>query len=75
MILVLTNNFHNTEVRVRIDSIPGLLTAAQVARATKKLCGMSDCTCGGIRGPQYGPDGQRLSIEYYTPESYRVEEA
>lgn len=50
MIITLKNNFHGTEVRL----IPrnGRLSPAQMRRARRVLCGLSECKCGGIRGPQ-----------------------
>lgn len=50
MKITLRNNFHNTEAVV----IPrnGELSPRQVNRALKKLCGMKDCCCGDVRGPQ-----------------------
>jgi hypothetical protein len=51
--ITLTNNFHNTSVNL----IPykGFLSAGQVKRAKRVLCGISGCCCGddlGQRGPQ-----------------------
>ncbi len=46
-IITLTNDFHGSAVRVRVDHT-GLLTPRQYKRADKVLCGISDCCCGGI---------------------------
>ena len=58
------NNFHNTTARLRVSDLriaPELrdgneyfctITESQLRRAVRKLCGMKDCTCGGVRGPQ-----------------------
>ncbi|MCP4708222.1 MAG: hypothetical protein GY869_06330 [Planctomycetes bacterium] len=43
----LINKFHNTSANVLIDGERDL-TASQMKRASRKLCGMSDCGCGGI---------------------------
>lgn len=57
-IVELTNNFHNTSARVRTqvfdrwDHVVILLTDRQSHRVWKKLCGMNNCTCGGVRGKQ-----------------------
>lgn len=51
MLITLRNDFHGTEARVR----EGLLSARQVRRAWRKLCGMQECRCSGYlgaRGPQ-----------------------
>ena len=47
--ITLTNDFHNTEARVRPDG-DGYLNPQQVRRAWKKLCGMDDCLCSGSLG-------------------------
>jgi len=62
MIITLRNDFHRSEARVRIEGIPGNLSPAQVQRARKVLCGLHDCTCGGVRGPQ-SHDGRQLWLE------------
>lgn len=59
--LTLTNDFHDTEARVRID-VPGAMTYRQYKRAWKTLCGIADCRCGGIRGPQWH-NGRRIALE------------
>ena len=63
MKLTLTNDFHNTSVNVIVPSLPYTLSERQTRRAMDALCGMGDCTCGSIRGPQYH-DSQRLSVEW-----------
>ncbi len=53
--ITLRNDFHNTFVRIRA-SVGDALSQHQVRRV-RTLCGMDDCTCGGllsIRGPQDG---------------------
>lgn len=65
--ITLRNDFHNTEARIRVKSLDygpdGEITARQLRRAKAKLCGVRGCTCGGIRGHQRGPQGQRLRID------------
>lgn len=51
MIYTLKNDFHATEARVRPDP-RGYIGAQALRRAEMRLCGASDCRCGGIRGPQ-----------------------
>jgi hypothetical protein len=56
IVITLTNDFHNTEVR--LNPKDGKLSARQVKRAEKVLCGMDDCICGneaGMRGAE-NPD-------------------
>lgn len=48
--LTLKNDFHNTETVVVVKD--GVITARSMQRAFKILCGIKDCQCGGIRGPQ-----------------------
>lgn len=60
MKITLRNNFHNTEVKLRINKVycggaVGKLSAHQIKRARNILCGIQGCTCGdelGCRGPQ-----------------------
>ena len=48
--LTLSNDFHNTETVVMVKD--GIISAGSMKRAKKKLCGMKDCQCGGLRGEQ-----------------------
>lgn len=52
MLVTLKNDFHNTEVTVRVLRRSTHLTKYQMRRVNNALCGMADCCCGGIRGPQ-----------------------
>lgn len=71
--ITLSNDFHNTSayVRAEVDTYGRLiLNLAQYQRAMQRLCGMSGCACGGVRGPgqpriepynnHAGPTGNRL---------------
>ena len=57
MTITLRNNFHNSEVNVRIAEWGATLTESQAKRVRKELCGLSECTCGAVRGPQGHTDG------------------
>jgi hypothetical protein len=69
--VTLTNDFHNTEARVRceVSEYDGVLcirlSATQTNRAWKKLCGIRECRCSdgpcGERGPQYH-NGKLLEV-------------
>ena len=53
MQIKLSNDFHRTSANVRV--IPDergslMLSASQVRRARKILCGIKGCTCGGHAG-------------------------
>ena len=54
--VTMKNDFHNTEATVycQYDAQrnTGYLSPRQYSRALKKLCGMADCECGGVRGRQ-----------------------
>lgn len=50
--ITLTNNFHNTTCKIRMRADQTILTRSQMRRVRKTLCGMTDCQCGEIRGPQ-----------------------
>ena len=44
--IILENHFHNTSVS--FNTRPGqVLSASQVARARRELCGIEGCHCGG----------------------------
>lgn len=63
MLITLTNDFHNTEVRMRVDRLPAALSERQTRRVISTLCGVSDCSCGVIRGPQEH-NGRKLVTEW-----------
>jgi hypothetical protein len=70
MKVTLMNNFHNTETTV--FSKRGFISARSIKRAEEKLCGIKECECGGIRGPQsvelfYMMDGSARAI--FTPQA------
>jgi hypothetical protein len=48
--ITLTNDFHGTSVTLRVNG--DRLSAGQMRRMRRELCGMSDCCCGTIRGKQ-----------------------
>lgn len=79
MKIQLTNNFHGTSasllvndlrIAAEIDGQPFFCTisADQYNRAARTLCGMKDCTCGSVRGPQTHND-RRLIVMRDTPEA------
>ena len=52
---VIRNDFHGSEVTLSLPQQGGVLSAGQVRKARRALCGMAGCTCGGLigeRGPQ-----------------------
>ena len=58
MNITLESKFHQS-VRVTIRAyIQVNLTPAQVKKVSKALCGMSDCTCGGINDYPASTDGK-----------------
>lgn len=63
MNITIRNDFHNTEVQVRVPHLPHELSAGQAARVRKALCPAKDCRCGVIRGTQRAPSGQPMSCE------------
>ena len=62
MFYTLTNSFHGTQTRVRptFNGTEYRLNKSQVARAWRKLCGISGCTCGGPCGERGGISTQSL---------------
>lgn len=47
--ITLTNDFHNSAVTLQAN-LGEWLSARQIQKARKALCGMQDCTCGGNLG-------------------------
>lgn len=61
--ITLRNDFHNSESNIRVESLPHEMTASQLAKVQRELCGNRDCKCGGIRGVQHS-NGKRLNVEF-----------
>ena len=60
----LRNDFHDTRVNVRVLE-DGRLSKTQVRRIRRELCGIHDCRCGAVRGPQdveYQPEADGAAI-------------
>lgn len=60
--LTLTNDFHNTEVRIRAN-VGDTLSRRRWRDVQRKLCGVTGCACGGVRGLQFDGDGMEFYIE------------
>ncbi len=67
--ITLRNDYHNTRVNVLVtprrrldDSWEITLTPSQKRQVYRALCGIVNCTCGGIRGTQTAPDGDPLIV-------------
>ncbi|MGI5818082.1 MAG: hypothetical protein ACOX9R_08285 [Armatimonadota bacterium] len=52
MKVLLTNDVHGTEVRVRVRKLPHVVSERQTERIRQGLCGRRGCNCGVIAGPQ-----------------------
>ena len=64
MLVTLTNDFHGTSATVQVAPAGQQLSASQQRRVEKALCGMDDCLCGTLRGPQDSlPSGWLVSLE------------
>jgi hypothetical protein len=50
MDVILSNDFHVTAVKLRVRG--GMLSHRQSAAVRRALCGLHDCKCGIVRGPQ-----------------------
>lgn len=50
--ITFTNNFHNTKCTVNYKPGQTVLSRSQMRRIENKLCGISDCCCGTVRGSQ-----------------------
>lgn len=87
MLVMFSNDFHNTCAGLRIKSWGNEISVMQVNRLERKLCGMRDCVCSGetgIRGPQPQTDGRypyivgsryRYTVEPRTVESPSVRDS
>lgn len=62
ILATIRNDFHNTEVAVRVPD-DGVLSPSQVRRVRSKLCGMPDCKCGGVLGERGRQDVEVVYIE------------
>lgn len=65
---IITNDFHNTSVTLRLFGKPDRLgrywlSAYQVRRARRTLCGHADCACGGKLG-QRGAQSVEIDATY-----------
>lgn len=65
--LTLRNDFHGTTAAVIVKN--GIISHSSLKRVRAKLCGMKDCSCGGIRGIQemffdycYDRDGEYAKV-------------
>lgn len=73
----LKNNFHNTSAKLNVSDLRiaeelgngndyfCTITESQMNRAARKLCGIKDCTCGTVRGPQTH-NGRKLAVMHET---------
>jgi hypothetical protein len=69
--ITLRNDFHGTEVNIRAND-GDILSTYQMRRIEKKLCGMDECCCGIVRGPQRDKDGNPLELESLWDGSHEV---
>ena len=71
--MTIKNDFHNTSVVVVGELVDyathweTTLSDSQMKRVKRVLCGMRDCTCGGIRGRQEYL-GKKLIVTLWTTE-------
>ena len=56
MLVAIYNDYHRTEARVRVPGLPHTLSDSQVRRVRRKLCGMAECTCGGVLDERGGQE-------------------
>lgn len=55
----LENDFHKTKCKVKAEVQEDFIKVSNssIERARKKLCGMDDCSCGGVPAP-HGEDSE-----------------
>ncbi len=75
IMLRLTNDFHNTETRIRARRVGDYyrVTMRVWDRACDRLCGMGECQCGSIRGPITDKTGRRYHAEQWDNVSVVLE--
>jgi len=75
MPVTLTNDFHNTSVRVSVTSLPHTLSYKQWQRVRNVLCGQRGCECGTVRGRQWSLEYGRIRVvQSGRLDEYRIEE-
>lgn len=66
-LITLTNDFHHTACRIRVNS-GDVLSERRIRHIANNLCGIDGCVCGetslATRGPQRTPDGELIGLEY-----------
>ncbi len=65
--ITLENNFHKSFITLRPHK-GGRLSAGQVKRAKKTLCGVACCTCSGALGAR-GPQESQIEV-FYLPDRW-----
>jgi len=67
--ITISNDIHNNEATVvaetwetALGEMMATLQEKELARTCRKLCGMSDCTCGGYRGLGVDAAGEEYKI-------------
>ncbi len=62
--ITLTNDFHNSSITLHPGK-EGRLSAGQVRKAKKTLCGITHCTCSGRLGTR-GQQESQIEV-FYLP--------
>jgi len=68
--ITIKNDFHSTEASVpaytyetRTGRMVAVVHPTDLSKACRVLCGISDCTCGAIRGEATDRDGNACYLE------------
>lgn len=67
----LKNDFHSTVCGVRAK-LGQPLSKSQIRRTRRELCGIADCSCGGVLGER-GPQGVHVEYDWGNEEISLVE--
>jgi len=59
--IICTNSFHNATCTVIAKN--GKLSAHQIKKIEKSLCGMADCCCGGLNKYTDSVSGSKIILE------------
>ena len=67
--ITVSNSIHNTEITMvaetwetTLGEMMAEVSVKELEKACRKLCGMKDCTCGGLRGRGIDENGKEYTI-------------
>ena len=73
MLITLSNDFHRTQVTLRVVELGRPLSKNQIRRARQTLCGHDGCLCGGVLGER-GEQPVEIILELEESEKIVLED-